>query len=195
MAKFLQPKSCRSLIIAATLSGTICSKPDSPHWILPRISREKMCILSALYCSRAKPKDVSQRLTNFIGLSTWRLKISCKETVARLKWRYFPIRRGRTHVLKKAFEFDLKLQGKKIAGAAIRRNRKGSLLQGSIQRLKSTGIFEVHPQIDPVLMKDSSDLRGNDSTESLIAPGDISSRPFGSLHRADLARLIFDRLV
>ena len=35
----------------------------------------------------------------------------------------------------KAVEFDLKLQGEKIAGAAIRRNRKGLLLQGSIQRL------------------------------------------------------------
>jgi hypothetical protein len=107
----------------------------------------------------------------------------------------FPDQARSDACFEKAFEFDLKLQGKKIAGAAIRRNRKGSLLQGSIQRLKSTGIFEVHPQIDPVLMKDSSDLRGNDSTESLIAPGDISSRPFGSLHRADLARLIFDRLV
>jgi hypothetical protein len=31
--------------------------------------------------------------------------------------------------------------------------------------------IEVHPQIDPVLMKDSSDLRGNDSTESLDRPG------------------------
>jgi lipoate-protein ligase A len=36
----------------------------------------------------------------------------------------------------KAVEFDLKLQGAKIAGAAIRRTRKGLLLQGSIQRLK-----------------------------------------------------------
>jgi lipoyl(octanoyl) transferase len=36
----------------------------------------------------------------------------------------------------RAVEFDLKLQGEKIAGAAIRRTRKGFLLQGSIQRLK-----------------------------------------------------------
>jgi lipoate-protein ligase A len=36
----------------------------------------------------------------------------------------------------KAVEFDLKIRGEKIAGAAIRRNRKGVLLQGSIQRLK-----------------------------------------------------------
>jgi lipoyl(octanoyl) transferase len=35
----------------------------------------------------------------------------------------------------KAVEFDLKLQGEKIAGAAIRRHRKGLLLQGSIQGL------------------------------------------------------------
>jgi len=41
----------------------------------------------------------------------------------------------------KAVEFDLKLQGQKIAGAAIRRNRKGLLLQGSIQRLKVPGYF------------------------------------------------------
>jgi lipoyl(octanoyl) transferase len=33
----------------------------------------------------------------------------------------------------KAVQFDLKLRGKKIAGAAIRRNRIGLLLQGSIQ--------------------------------------------------------------
>lgn len=36
----------------------------------------------------------------------------------------------------KAVQFDLKLQGEKIAGAAIRRNRRGLLFQGSIQRLK-----------------------------------------------------------
>ena len=36
----------------------------------------------------------------------------------------------------KAVRFDLKLRGEKIAGAAIRRNRKGLLLQGSIQHLE-----------------------------------------------------------
>jgi lipoyl(octanoyl) transferase len=36
----------------------------------------------------------------------------------------------------KAVQFDLKLRGEKIAGAAIRRNRKGLLLQGSIQHLE-----------------------------------------------------------
>lgn len=41
----------------------------------------------------------------------------------------------------KAVEFDLKLRGEKIAGAAIRRNRKGLLLQGSIQRLKVPECF------------------------------------------------------
>ena len=41
----------------------------------------------------------------------------------------------------KAVEFDLKFQGAKIAGAAIRRTRKGLLLQGSIQRLKVPGCF------------------------------------------------------
>ena len=35
----------------------------------------------------------------------------------------------------KAVEFDLKVYGEKIAGAAVRRSRKGVLLQGSIQRL------------------------------------------------------------
>jgi lipoate-protein ligase A len=43
----------------------------------------------------------------------------------------------------KAVRFDLKLRGEKIAGAAIRRNRKGLLLQGSIQRLKVPGQFDV----------------------------------------------------
>jgi lipoyl(octanoyl) transferase len=43
----------------------------------------------------------------------------------------------------RAVEFDLKLHGKKIAGAAIRRNRKGLLLQGSIQRLRIPEYFDA----------------------------------------------------
>ena len=43
----------------------------------------------------------------------------------------------------KAVQFDLKLRDEKIAGAAIRRNRKGLLLQGSIQRLEVPAQFEV----------------------------------------------------
>jgi lipoyl(octanoyl) transferase len=43
----------------------------------------------------------------------------------------------------KAVQFDLKLRGEKIAGAAIRRNRSGLLLQGSIQRLEVPDQFEV----------------------------------------------------
>jgi lipoyl(octanoyl) transferase len=43
----------------------------------------------------------------------------------------------------KAVRFDLKLRGEKIAGAAIRRNRKGLLLQGSIQRLEVPVQFGV----------------------------------------------------
>jgi len=50
-----------------------------------------------------------------------------------------PVRSGAC--FEKAVEFDLKLQGEKIAGAAIRRNRKGLLLQGSIQRLKVPECF------------------------------------------------------
>jgi lipoyl(octanoyl) transferase len=42
-----------------------------------------------------------------------------------------------------AVQFDLKLQGRKIAGAAIRRSRKGLLLQGSIQHLEVPAQFEV----------------------------------------------------
>ena len=41
----------------------------------------------------------------------------------------------------KAVEFDLKLRGEKVAGAAIRRARKSLLLQGSIQRLKVPECF------------------------------------------------------
>jgi lipoate-protein ligase A len=41
----------------------------------------------------------------------------------------------------KAVEFDLKVRGEKIAGAAIRRGRKGVLLQGSIQRLNLPKYF------------------------------------------------------
>jgi lipoate-protein ligase A len=43
----------------------------------------------------------------------------------------------------KAVQFDLKLRDQKVAGAAIRRNRKGLLLQGSIQRLEVPAQFEV----------------------------------------------------
>ena len=43
----------------------------------------------------------------------------------------------------KAVQFDLKLRDEKIAGAAIRRSRKGLLLQGSIQRLEVPAQFEV----------------------------------------------------
>ena len=43
----------------------------------------------------------------------------------------------------KAVQFDLKLRGQKIAGAAIRRNRKGLLLQGSIQRIAIPTNFDV----------------------------------------------------
>jgi lipoyl(octanoyl) transferase len=43
----------------------------------------------------------------------------------------------------KAVQFDLKLQGEKIAGAAIRRNRRGLLFQGSIQRLKVPVQFDL----------------------------------------------------
>jgi lipoate-protein ligase A len=50
-----------------------------------------------------------------------------------------PVRSGAC--FEKAVEFDLKLQGEKIAGAAIRRTRKGLLLQGSIQRLKVLECF------------------------------------------------------
>jgi lipoate-protein ligase A len=42
----------------------------------------------------------------------------------------------------KPVQFDLKLRGEKIAGAAIRRNSKGLLLQGSIQRLKVPAQFD-----------------------------------------------------
>jgi lipoate-protein ligase A len=43
----------------------------------------------------------------------------------------------------RAVQLDLKIRGQKIAGAAIRRNRKGLLLQGSIQRLEVPVQFEV----------------------------------------------------
>jgi len=43
----------------------------------------------------------------------------------------------------KAVRYDLKLDDAKIAGAAIRRNRNGLLLQGSIQRVKIPPQFEV----------------------------------------------------
>jgi lipoyl(octanoyl) transferase len=43
----------------------------------------------------------------------------------------------------KAVQFDLKLSNEKIAGAAIRRNRKGLLFQGSIQRLEVPARFAL----------------------------------------------------
>jgi lipoyl(octanoyl) transferase len=41
----------------------------------------------------------------------------------------------------KAVKFDLKVCGEKIAGAAIRRNRRGVLLQGSIQHIEIPDYF------------------------------------------------------
>ncbi len=43
----------------------------------------------------------------------------------------------------KAVRYDLKHEDAKIAGAAIRRNRRGLLLQGSIQRVEIPPQFEV----------------------------------------------------
>jgi lipoyl(octanoyl) transferase len=43
----------------------------------------------------------------------------------------------------KAVQYDVKFNGVKIAGAAIRRNRQGLLLQGSIQRCEIPGQFDV----------------------------------------------------
>jgi lipoyl(octanoyl) transferase len=60
----------------------------------------------------------------------------------------------------KVVQFDLKLLGEKIAGAAIRRNRKGLLLQGSIQRLEVPAQFAVMlagalgEQVESVVLSD-----------------------------------------
>ena len=60
----------------------------------------------------------------------------------------------------KAVEFDLKLQDEKIAGAAIRRNRKGLLLQGSVQRLRVPECFgamlasALSEQVDVLALSD-----------------------------------------
>ena len=43
----------------------------------------------------------------------------------------------------KAVAYDLKINGKKVAGAAIRRNQRGFLLQGSIQRVTIPVRFET----------------------------------------------------
>ena len=43
---------------------------------------------------------------------------------------------GSNDCFEKAVESDLKVRGEKIAGAALRRNNKGILLQGSIQRIE-----------------------------------------------------------
>jgi lipoyl(octanoyl) transferase len=64
----------------------------------------------------------------------------------------------------KTVRYDLKSGGAKIAGAAVRRNRKGLLLQGSIQRLQIPAGFgemfgralcdrpESHPLPEPILL-------------------------------------------
>jgi lipoyl(octanoyl) transferase len=61
----------------------------------------------------------------------------------------------------RAVQLDLKIRGQKIAGAAIRRNRKGLLLQGSIQRLQVPVHFEVRlaaalaDRVDSFVLTDS----------------------------------------
>ena len=60
----------------------------------------------------------------------------------------------------KAVQFDLKLRGEKVAGAAIRRNRKGLLLQGSIQHLEVPVHFAsmlagaLGERVDPFVVSD-----------------------------------------
>ena len=53
----------------------------------------------------------------------------------------YPDLRESNACFEKAVEFDLKACGEKIAGAAVRRSRKGVLLQGSIQRIEVPDYF------------------------------------------------------
>ena len=48
----------------------------------------------------------------------------------------YPDSPGSNDCFKRAVEYDLQVRGEKIAGAALRRNKKGILLQGSIQRIE-----------------------------------------------------------
>src|ERR1700733_3797987 len=77
-------------------------------------------------------------------------------------------------------------------GLRIVRKRLSIALLDGVNRAVNV---EVHPQIDPMLVKNTLDLRGNNGPKSLIAFGNISSRTIRSLHRADLAHIVSNRLV
>src|SRR5277367_2153671 len=67
-------------------------------------------------------------------------------------------------------------------GLGIVRKRLSIALLDGVNRAINV---EVHPQIDPMLVKGTLDLLGNNGPKSLIAFGDVSSRTISSLHRAD----------
>jgi lipoate-protein ligase A len=62
----------------------------------------------------------------------------------------------------KAVRYDLKVENAKIAGAAIRRNRKGLLLQGSIQRI------EIPPQFEMMFARELCDRPNADVLSNKI---------------------------
>ena len=94
----------------------------------------------SLVCPNAASLPTTIEFYRFVHLAIANIlqKSGCPVEIAQLAE---PIRSSAC--FEKAVQFDLKLRGEKIAGAAIRRNRKGLLLQGSIQRLEVPVQFGV----------------------------------------------------
>jgi lipoyl(octanoyl) transferase len=104
---------------------------------------------------------------NLPTLELYRFVHSAMATILRIKGSPVEIAPGTdpsrsAACFEKAVQFDLQLRGEKIAGAAIRRNRQGLLLQGSIQR------FEVPAHFGEMLAAALSE-----QVESLVVPESV----------------------
>jgi lipoate-protein ligase A len=104
---------------------------------------------------------------NLPTLEFYRFVHSAMATILRIKGSPVEIAPGTdpsrsAACFEKAVQFDLQLRGEKIAGAAIRRNRQGLLLQGSIQR------FEVPAHFGEMLAAALSE-----QVESLVVPESV----------------------
>ena len=102
----------------------------------------------------------------------------------------------------KAVQFDLKLRGEKIAGAAIRRNRKGLLLQGSIQRLEVPVQFDVMlaaalgERVDSFVVSDLIDGTGGADRERKVrcCRMELSTLRLPVMNEAFLSNRLFEGL-
>ena len=94
----------------------------------------------SLICPGGKSLPRTSEFYRFVHLGIARILLECGSPVE-VAEQTDPARSP--VCFEKAVQFDLLLRGEKIAGAAIRRNRKGLLLQGSIRHFEVPVDFAV----------------------------------------------------